>query len=54
MFLPPEFKLIISLWFIAYNEPQRNAAHMICSESLIVNEILSYFFVELCAAFQIL
>jgi hypothetical protein len=44
-FLTPEFKLMIFLWVIAYNEPQRNAAHMFCiSQSpvfLIVNELLS-------------
>jgi hypothetical protein len=53
-FLTPEFKLMIFLWIIAYNEPQRNAAHMFCisqsTVSLIVNELLDYF-TKLCTAF---
>jgi len=40
-FLTPEFKLMIFLWIIAYNEPQRNAAHMICSVLARVRTSLS-------------
>jgi len=53
-FLTPEFKLMILLWIIAYNEQQRNAAHMFrisqSTVSLIANELLDYF-TKLCIAF---